>query len=1161
MAAVGRGRKPSKTTRVRRVLNLSGLKHPLDPVDSHPHGALSRAMEQPNGEAERGESPPPELPEPQRPLDSRVLETARELAELDVQLEALFLLGHELLPRVGEPGVAYVVAQVGRELSRGVIRVLEAIHGDASSSLDTQEDADEDSSQENNKPRIAAALELDVQDPRVGAWARVVRDFAGWMKYRSPPPDPSAVRDGFQVLSDLLFGRVAPYFSTQTALDGFLGIEAPDERDAAQLPTYLLRLSQRRYFFANLQGVAWAEPLEERGLLDPPADPAPDEDGIRPPVAWPEGDYLIRIAEDAPDLVLRVLERVDSGCVNTFVRRVIVECALKMPDEHKARSVRLLCDGLETASDPLLSNLCGKVALQLADSDPRAGLELLSHLLFVPREAPEGAELQFGNQGWLLPRIRVEWSEDLFDEVIPAFISSAPMRAFDLLLRKWHRVLAVLTAEASHWNYRAGRMSFEVGRYDRGAPENLLAALAKAAASAAAQGEEECRTVLEALSEQEGLVFRRLRFHVLTQAGAVVPDELERALLSNDAVDPPFPAREVAAFLRRWFSHVPTAARLIYREGLERGPDLETLAANLRARSAGDPTRADIDEVRRTWHRERIRWFRGEIPAELEDLARQVGELGTVPTLEEQELAEVGWYGGGSAAVWVGSVSPIDLATLASLPPREALDFISSWTPEDQGLDAPSKRGLYEVIARLGLEHPERAADVLAACRQRDLQDYYLEGLLDGIARTEFTDRVHWNHVAALLVPLLSQPRGEDQASRALIRTAGRLLSNAGRHDGLNAAGFQDAWRAVDALLEQPGLWVEDEVADADLEKALMLSLNTPAGELTGAVVSLALSEYRLAQSDTLEAAEERSSTLAPRLTLRLDQLRSAPRERVIPVEARIGEMLPQLYLLAPTWLEEQAESLFEGGAVKPGRHPTWGAYVTRGRFFDTVFQAVASAYAQAAAQADESPESGRFSIREALARHLLIAYLRDLISLEDGSLISIGFDNLPAAALTNAYWSLFRSWSDGEQPPDDSVVARLLSFWKWRLDGISEREDGEEEAVGLTWLLLTPHLPSGDLLRLGVETVRASAGRLASPFPWASARAWASHAPQACLEIVDAVVRDQLGREYPIIAADELKDVLGDLLEHQDKEVTERVVRLVHLLGERGYTGFGELL
>src|SRR5687767_12677218 len=83
------------------------------------------------------------------------------------------------------------------------------------------------------------------------------------------------------------------------------------------------------FFFENLKSAAWIKPLAEEGFFsDPPAGQDNENGGMRFP-PWPESQYLARVAEQAPELVINVTVKIPPT-ENPNVHRDLTTVGLKV---------------------------------------------------------------------------------------------------------------------------------------------------------------------------------------------------------------------------------------------------------------------------------------------------------------------------------------------------------------------------------------------------------------------------------------------------------------------------------------------------------------------------------------------------------------------------------------------------------------------------------------------------------------------------------------------------------------------------------------------------------------------------------------------------------------------------------------------------------------
>ncbi len=239
---------------------------------------------------------------------------AEELARLDPQLAGLYRTALELLPRLSEPGIGYLVAHAGRELSRGVINLL------AGTDITVADDkAAEIPDNERNRGAIGAILQLAPRHSLVTKWFRIHATFVGSVHFRQSNAAVAGLRETFLGLSELLFGRIGPYFATHAQLDAFLLIDSPDQAEVERVRPMLARPVQRRYFFSSLTHPGWLAPLAAAGLFTNPPEMFDVGNGTWQLVPWPEGEYLVRMASHEPEIVTNILLRVPSTLKNPII--------------------------------------------------------------------------------------------------------------------------------------------------------------------------------------------------------------------------------------------------------------------------------------------------------------------------------------------------------------------------------------------------------------------------------------------------------------------------------------------------------------------------------------------------------------------------------------------------------------------------------------------------------------------------------------------------------------------------------------------------------------------------------------------------------------------------------------------------------------------------
>jgi hypothetical protein len=707
-------------------------------------------------------------------------------------------MGLELCSRYDEPGIAYFIAHAGRELGLWVARLL--VGGDI-----TVDDVDLAVGDRGAtfRTEIGAMLGVPPDHPSVTIWFQTQKTLAQAAHFRGgvPPPSPLEVRDAYQQLSGLLFGRVAPYFSTHAELEALLAVARPTQEQLDRARELLLRPVQRRHFFGRLEHAAWLEPLATVGFFDPPQNSVTRAGDVRA-FPWPEGQYLLRIASDDADRVTSILLRASTESQNPFVWDVTVRAANALPPAYARRLAPSLIETLRRSiTEPFYSPELMQLLRKLAEAGESLAFEIAETMLWlINTRPPEMVERvpdehmlvhsfrERRNADWMLLRLDPYGLGQFLQETVPALEALDSHRLLELLATKLDRTISVgfpertdvpgieVTAQSldDGSEYWADRLDYADVTGDIRA--QFAVALAGLATRLSRRGSADALLVDQVLSRFSGDVFSRIRLVTLTAAAEIAPqtaiDPLVRDAL---ALASRFRAREVAPFLREQYDRASDLAQQAFLEGLERGPELleehPTIGAELESNGvthAGDMPRDpprngedtdSADRIIRTraaikadWQRRRLRWFHDQIPDRLQPLAASLGVTPQIPSAEDRALDEAGSYTTGVR--WVAHQSPLSAETLTDMAAEEILAYARTWEPSANSsrFEEPSHEGLEQTLRAFLIGQPQRAVEIAALLPNVNTPPRYLETILGALrAGAETGALLPWPIIAAAI--------------------------------------------------------------------------------------------------------------------------------------------------------------------------------------------------------------------------------------------------------------------------------------------------------------------------------------------------------------------------------------------------------------------------
>jgi hypothetical protein len=332
---------------------------------------------------------------PARRLSPNEEAIVSELRRTDSHLAGLFQRGLALADEIDEPGVRYLVAHIGRELSRAIISTLTG-----ETAVQAKPVVDDAEPEDRFRKRIASALDLPETHPNVAAWFRSHQALVGGAHWRNSPPSAPVVRESFVALVGLLFGRIAPYFDTQAELDQLLEIKTPTKDDAERLQRCSVRYTQRRYFCSRLSNPSWLPPLAVAGFFRNPPDRLMHEDGAWSIQHWPEGDALARLAGSATSVAVSEFAAVARDNQNPAVWKAVATGALAVSPADASTLVPVLVHALRHAPPVLFQRSIIELIQHLAEAGQRDGaFELTDALLFVRGATKKKASEPVSSEG------------------------------------------------------------------------------------------------------------------------------------------------------------------------------------------------------------------------------------------------------------------------------------------------------------------------------------------------------------------------------------------------------------------------------------------------------------------------------------------------------------------------------------------------------------------------------------------------------------------------------------------------------------------------------------------------------------------------------------------------------------------------------------------
>lgn len=199
------------------------------------------------------------------------------------------------------------------------------------------------------------------------------------------------------------------------------------------------------------------------------------------------------------------------------------------------------------------------------------------------------------------------------------------------------------------------------------------------------------------------------------------------------------------------------------------------------------------------------------------------------------------------------------------------------------------------------------------------------------------------------------------------------------------------------------------------------------------------------------------------------------------------------------------------------------------------------------------------------VAVHVVLAAIHGVLDpLESDELAASFFRYWPVESISQAYWKIFRTWTDATDPIPMEFRQGLLRLWEWRLDEIEPRASEDRavaEAAAMDWLVRTPHLSVDIVIPLARRTIAFSVRRGRAGPLWDRVTTFAITDVSAALGMATDLIEARLRGAFPSFPLDDVAPVLRRAVTSEDPATREHAIRLIHRLGERGFLEFGALL
>ena len=873
-----------------------------------------------------------------------------------------------------------------------------------------------------------------------------------------------------------------PFYAQAGVLDRYIHSSDPgSDPEALEVILEMLKSQSQKdlrdYFFRSGPSAAWASILWDHGFFESPPPPEKTEAGSLMLPRWDVQEYLITVASEVPDIVIRHIE------------------SLQGPGWYLSRGVRALCfvpaeqargaisKVKEWLKDPAVAGTIASETYDLITKLSEEGESSVALGLFRELTAPvppSDAEARVVIiTGGATCKFRGDWNEDQVLKGSVELLQGLDVREVMAILED--HLCTALCMEAS----AMGQPDFEFTSWWRTAVEEtgqdldlayrdrLLTTLRDTLETWVRRDASAVEPLVQRYLGEEHQVLRRVGLHILhrfpTTYSAHVANELRRVESLEDVGI----HHEYFMLLQRGYPVLDGEDQETLVAAICRGPSPEPTQALAKwaQRERGADPEEYAEYYSKRWIRDRLWMVRNHLSGRPAQLLREM-----VDELEEpKHPAFTRWTTGGFQ---VTDVSPITEQEISDMTPDELVAFLKGWRtdPAQQfGPEMLSYRGLANVVASVVIADPLRYGDDLATIALH--RPEFASSLLRAFREDERDKDIPWGLMINLCERLLADDVVRQDMSfsvdgnwidvrRSIIRLIELGLRNPER--AIPAEHLPDVRGILLALLNDPDPAEEPSPENwTELKDPATSALNYVRPSALRVLVDYAALRARL-ETESAQVSEPEGpgpKRLEPDIGDVLARKLDRSEDPSWAVHSVYGHHLALLYWLDQEWVESHIDQILPEGEDDQSTWlfvAAWDSFIGSNRFYPPMLEVLRPKYRRAihnlhrgyVTHSHLMPDRG-------LAIHLVWEYLRSDYDLNSPtgqqSLIATFFKLAPPEARGGPAWWL---WRIGEENPSEFEKhwSKVRFLWEWRVHEASAANhstDFDEEMRWFAHLLL----------------------------------------------------------------------------------------------------------
>jgi hypothetical protein len=805
------------------------------------------------------------------------------------------------------------------------------------------------------------------------------------------------------------------------------------------------------YFFQNLNSPDWIEPLWRAGFFRRPPAPIREGNTISFPV-WVESQYLVRIAEYSPELVVKVIGEMEET-ENARVHRDILDISTKLPPAFSGLIAPKICRFLRNTYGIFVHSQIGQLIKHLTTGGQINEALAITHvaLEFVPdpkakekqtlKGKPEEATFQRLEPS---PRLRTHDYKEIINGGVRVLMEREPLSVLKLAceilnsainLSMWKEEVSIRDGEDVSISWRPAIEEHSQNN-DFFSKQFLVPLIRDSATRFLELHPDNFTEVEQVLQRFRWDIFTRIYIHVCRVCSKAAGERRIQTLLTDHKYFDNYRFKhEWSLLLAEQFKNLSEAEKNLILGWIETEFDAKSHIADYKKQHGQNPSEELVEGWKKRWQCDHLSFIANDLPSDWK-------------SRYELFLAEVGKSEHPDFPIWSsgvisGSTSPKTGKQLLAMPLEDLIRFLKEWRRPTGNLFGDSYEGLAAALQFVFKSEPTRFSAM--ANEFRNMRPDYAKAAIRGLNEAAAGGKeIAWKSLLELCEWVLQQNQGSElvegepeedrhwQWSRMEIV---RLINDSLKREK-NETPFkfrQIVWNILRTLVEDVVPSPEYEGKYSNGRQYGTLSINTTRGEAMHTLFEYANWVRKHTNADVnVNPATEILEPLSNHLDLKI--------EPTFTIRSVYSQHLGWLYHFHPDWFQANLEKIFpKDKTLKEYRDVAWQTYVAYCNPWIPLFNLLKDEYERAVTNVSENKgEEKAFDLQHpdnALAQHLVTLYWWGVISIDEpDSLISRFFKKAPDTVRQHAIDFAGRAvWNTKSEVPKE-ILNRLQHLFDTRL-------------------------------------------------------------------------------------------------------------------------------